>query len=88
MKDLTMEVITLWIRDKLVESLKVPSAEINIDKDFSAYGIDSLKAVSMVGEIEAWIGKEIPATTLWDYTTIRQLASYLHEEMKVSDQKI
>lgn len=78
--DLTLEETMEWLSNKLISNFQLERSGIDPDRDFSAYGLDSLNAVNMVGEIEQWIGKELPATALWDYTTIRLLAEFVQKE--------
>jgi acyl carrier protein len=57
--------------------LDIERAEIDIGAPFSAFGLDSLKAVSLAGELETWLGRSLPPTLLWDYPTIDALATHL-----------
>lgn len=80
MEQYTLEEVTSWLTNKIAENTNIASADINLDKGILEYGLDSLKAVGLVGAIEDWIGEEIPVTTLWDYPTIRSLANFIHQE--------
>ncbi|WP_212003002.1 acyl carrier protein [Chitinophaga sp. HK235] len=83
MKKYTVEEISSWIVRKLSVKLNLPASAIRLDKDILDYGLDSMEALGMVGEIEALIGVEIPATSVWDYPTISQLAQFIHDEAPV-----
>lgn len=78
----TLQEITEWIKNKLVETIQVAPDAIGFDKDFLEYGLDSLNAVSFVGEIEQWLDLDLPATTLWDHSTVNNLAAYLDKELQ------
>lgn len=80
--ELTQSLIQKWIAEKLTERMQIPADSISLDKDFAEYGIDSLNAVGLVGEIEQWIGHELPATALWDHTSIRKLADFVLKRTK------
>src|SRR5205807_2381692 len=42
--------------------------------------MDSVQAVSMAADLEDWLGRELPATLVYDYPTIEGLARHLSEE--------
>lgn len=69
--------IRTWIAGQLSTMLDLPRADIDIGAPFSAFGLDSLKAVSLAGELETWLGRELPPTLLWDYPSIDALATHL-----------
>jgi acyl carrier protein len=50
---------------------------IDIHKPFAYYGLDSLAAVTLSGELETALGRRLPATLAWDYPTISHLARHL-----------
>lgn len=76
----TLEETIQWITRKISLKINVPPGNIDIDEDMMSYGLDSVEAVGLVGELEGWCGKEIPATAMWDYPTIRQLATFVHSD--------
>ena len=41
------------------------------------YGLASIQAVSLVGDLEEWLGRKLPATLLWDYPTLDAIAAEL-----------
>jgi acyl carrier protein len=53
--------------------------EIDETEPFARYGLGSMEAVSMAGELEEWLGRDLPATLLYDYPTIDALARQLSE---------
>lgn len=69
--------IRTWIAEQLSAMLDIERAEIDIGAPFSAFGLDSLKAVSLAGELETWLGRGLPPTLLWDYPSIDALATHL-----------
>ena len=46
------------------------------------YGLDSLQAVSLSGEIEEWLGIPLEPTIVWDYPTIEELSKHLLEQVE------
>lgn len=55
---------------------KQPS-NINIEDTFSSLGIDSQMAVSISGEIQEYIGRNLEPTLLYNYPTIKRLVSHI-----------
>ena len=79
-KVLSLNGITEWLIDNLSLSLGVKKEVIDIDQPFVNYGLDSAKAVNLVGELELWTDRELSPTLLWEFPTIRKLADYLTEK--------
>ena len=73
----SQEVIEGWLIDKVAESLQIEPHEIDIDREFSDYGLDSVEAINVSGELENYLGCRLSPTLLWDYQTIASLAEYL-----------
>jgi acyl carrier protein len=72
------------VRDWLVAALSdvrgIAPADIDAREPFSSYGLGSIQAVSMIGELEEQLGRTLPPTLLWDYPTIDEVVKYLTEE--------
>ena len=73
----SQEVIEGWLIDKVAESLQIDPHEIDIDQEFSDYGLDSVEAINVSGELENYLGCRLSPTLLWDYQNITSLAEYL-----------
>jgi 8-amino-7-oxononanoate synthase len=76
----TRKNIESWLVVKLAERLEVKTDDIDIHKDFIDYGLNSIEAVNLSGELENFINRRMPPTLLWDYPNISALAKYLIEE--------
>jgi acyl transferase domain-containing protein/acyl-CoA synthetase (AMP-forming)/AMP-acid ligase II/acyl carrier protein len=74
------KVVEEWLIGRLSAELGVEAHRIALNVPFANYGMSSLEAVSMVGELEQWLGREIPATLLYDYPTVSALALFLSGE--------
>lgn len=66
-----------WLITRLAQRLGIATVEIDIQQPFSFYGLDSMDAVELVGDLEAWLGRSLSPTILWDYSSIQTLADYL-----------
>ena len=55
----TEERVLEWVRDHLAQALGVTPESVSVDKGLSSYGLDSVDAVLMAGELEEAFGVEI-----------------------------
>jgi len=69
--------IESWLIEKLSSELNVPVSSIDVTQPFSRYGLDSVRATGLAGDLEEWLGMPLPATLAYDYPTIEALSSYL-----------
>lgn len=61
----------------LAKQMHLSPAQVQTDRPFTEYGLDSIAALTISGELEDQYGIELPPTLLWDYPTVDALASYL-----------
>lgn len=74
---LTLSDIQLWIANKLSQKLQIPSTTIDIHKPFHAYGIDSMAAYTLSGELSDWLQCDLDPTIFYDYPNIATLSQHL-----------
>ncbi|WP_338246858.1 aminotransferase class I/II-fold pyridoxal phosphate-dependent enzyme [Dictyobacter halimunensis] len=79
--EITPETIQNWLIAHLAESLGVDRTHIDSTQPFSEYGLDSLAALGLVGDLEAWLGLRLEETMVWDYPTIETLSQYIASRM-------
>jgi polyketide synthase 13 len=73
------EAIEAWLVARVAAAVALDPLEIDAGEPFVAWGLGSVEAVALSGELEAWLGLRLPATLTWDYPTIRSLAGHLAE---------
>lgn len=73
-----------WLVKQLAEQLSLDSQAISVTEPLTRYGLDSIDAVTMVGDIEDVLDTELPSTLFWDYPTIEKSAQFLAENYDVS----
>ena len=61
--------------------LNVSPEEVDASISFERYGLDSLDAVSMTGDLDDWLGFDVDPTLPYDYPTIEALSQALAEEL-------
>jgi acyl carrier protein len=59
----------------------VPDEELDRDRPFAEYGIDSLAAVELSTELETWTEVPLSSVTAWKYPTPATLSVYLANEI-------
>ncbi len=69
--------IQSWLQAKVAGLLNINPDQLDVGQPFARYGLDSIRAVTLAGELEAWLGISIPPTVAYDYPNIRSLARYL-----------
>ena len=73
-----------WLKAQLAEQLSLTAESIKVTEPLTRYGLDSIDAVTMVGDIEDVLDEELPSTLFWDYPTIAKSAQFLAENYDVS----
>lgn len=68
-----------WLRGKVSDAVGIPADDLDADRDFAAYGIDSVALMRLNRAIEDDIGR-LPMTTLLDSATLGELAGRLEAE--------
>ena len=66
-----------WIENWISKSQKIKPGRIDIHKELTSYGMDSIEIMKMTGELSHWLKIELSPEVLWDYLTIHQLSEYL-----------
>ncbi len=61
----------------LAKQMHLSPTQVQADRPLTEYGLDSIAALTISGELEDHYGIELPPTLLWDHPTIDALASYL-----------
>jgi len=57
----------------LAAQLRVP--RIDPEQPMSSYGLHSIAAMRLLDKLEAWLGRRLPPTVLFDYPSVRALAT-------------
>ncbi len=79
-----IEKIQTWLVNQLAEQLSLDPSAISVDEPLTRYGLDSIDAVTMVGDLEDWLNEELPSTLFWDHPTIAKSAQFLDENYEFS----
>lgn len=66
-----------WLAGRIVAYGKKSEGGFTVDTDFSELGLDSVYALTLCGDIEDEYGIEVDPEIMWDFNTIRALATEL-----------
>ncbi|MDJ0660876.1 MAG: acyl carrier protein [Crocosphaera sp.] len=80
-----VETVQNWLIKQLAEQLRLDPASIKITEPFTRYGLDSIDAVTLVGDLEDWLDLDLPDTLFWDHPTVEKSAKYLEENYDLAD---
>jgi acyl carrier protein len=67
---------------RLAQELEASEATLDPTARFASYGLDSMSALVLTGELEEWLGLELPSTLVWDFPSARELAVHLDERLR------
>lgn len=66
--------------ENLAAQLQVAPETIDPKQPFMELGLESIAIFTLTGDLAQWLGRELPATSLWEYPTIEALSHHLAEE--------
>src|SRR5438477_5092585 len=69
-----------WLVAQLSRVLEGEPQDIDIREPFTSYGLTSVDAVGLSGDLEEWLGLSLSPTLAYDYPTIESLARHLAGE--------
>lgn len=79
-KSASLEEIQNWLISRLAELMRVSPDEVDVHEPFANFGLNSIDAVSLSGDLEDFLRRPLPATLLWDFPTIEILSRHLSTE--------
>jgi len=77
--------VETWLRERFAQELGCAPHDVDPTLEFSAFGFDSLKALSLAGALEDWLGVPVSPTLAWDYPSIERLAQHIAGESTTVD---
>jgi acyl transferase domain-containing protein/acyl-CoA synthetase (AMP-forming)/AMP-acid ligase II/acyl carrier protein len=64
-----------WLKSWISKELNIINIDIN--KNFSFYGLNSASSISLTSDLENFLNYKLYETILWDYKNIKSLSEYL-----------
>jgi len=72
--------IERWLLERLQTRLGAGAEEVDSHMPFSYYGLTSIDAVVLAGELQEWLGTPVSPTLTWEYPTVSAVSRYLADE--------
>lgn len=69
--------VRAWLTDRMARHLGLAPDRVDPDRPFAAFGLDSITMVRIAADLEAWLGRPLPATLLYEAPTIAAVARML-----------
>jgi acyl carrier protein len=70
-----------WLIGWVAEELGFDRREIDPGQSFLSFGMNSVQAMMLVGDLEARLSLRLPPTLAWDYPNIDAMTAHLIERM-------
>ena len=80
-RDRIAETIGHWLGQWLISRGGVAPEDVRAEKSFTEYGLDSMTAVELSGELEEWVGVELTPVVAWNHPTINTLSRFIASEI-------
>jgi acyl carrier protein len=77
-----------WLIAKLSEWSAIDAGKISIQESFASYGLSSVAALSLAGDLQEWLGIELSPILVYDYPTIESLACHLADELELAQKGV
>ncbi len=77
---LTRNQLAAWMGEWMERELGVAREQVDATRPFVGYGMDSIHATMLVGDLEELLGRRLPPTLTWDHPTVDALAVHLAPE--------
>ena len=69
--------IARWLAAHVAGPLGVSASDVDHRVPLSAFGLGSVQAVALAGELESWLGRPVSPTLAYEFPTIEALARHL-----------
>ncbi len=80
------EAIEAWLAAQIARRQHLAIGDIDVRQPFVQYGLDSVQAVELTGDLEIYLGRKLSPTLAWDYPTIASLSEYLASDSHSAQQ--
>jgi acyl carrier protein len=70
-----------WLIQKVATYLALEPDQIDVARPLAEYGLNSVYALTLCGEIEDHFGIPVEPTMAWDYPTVTAMSDYLRTKL-------
>ncbi|MEE1931079.1 acyl carrier protein [Streptomyces sp. TRM 70351] len=75
--EITAESVRDWLAASIAARLGVPAGQVRADRYVDELNLDSVDAVLVARDLEAWLGEELGREVLRRRATLEELGAYL-----------
>jgi amino acid adenylation domain-containing protein/thioester reductase-like protein len=72
--------IQSFLLTRIASMLEMDASAIDPRQPFTYYGLGSVQAVSLTGDLETFLNRKLSPTLAWDYPTIELLSNFLADD--------
>jgi acyl-CoA synthetase (AMP-forming)/AMP-acid ligase II/acyl carrier protein len=76
-QELVCDCVGDWITQWLITRSGVEPGQVDVNRRFDDFGLDSLMAIELIGDLEDACDIELAPTVAWDHPTIAKMASLI-----------
>jgi malonyl CoA-acyl carrier protein transacylase len=69
-----------FLKERFAVKLGIDKSNISPGTEFGKYGLESIHAIELAGEIEEWVGYSFSPTVIYNNPTLLQLTDTIYEE--------
>jgi acyl carrier protein len=74
---LTESDIQQWLVTRIAAIAEIKPEEVDIERPFAEFGMDSMQMFELSGELEKFLGYKVSEIVAWDYPTIAKMSRHL-----------
>ena len=82
---MTYQSISHWLGTRLAEMVNISIEQVDTQLQFDRYGLDSLNAVTLIGELSDWLEIELDPSIIYDHPNIDELSNYILQQVRGGD---
>lgn len=75
------DALSAWLSERIATYVQRKPADIRADVPLAEYGLDSVYALTLAGDLEDHLGMSLDPTLMWDHPTIAGLTQALLQVM-------
>ena len=68
-----------WLQENIARETSQSPSKILTNRPFIEFGLDSIVVVTLVSDLEDWLGVSLDPTVLWEFPNIEVLSKWLVE---------
>ena len=66
-----------WLITHIAAVAKVSSEQVELDRPFAEFGMDSMQMFQLSGDLQKFLGYQVSEIIAWDYPTVAKLSGHL-----------